>query len=304
MSAHSGTMQPFEQSGTVPVSPIRPWCWSVRRELWEFRSIYFAPLLVAALIVLAFMLSATLGIWESALRIDPTRPAARLAEPYSFASLLIMLSTFLVSVFYCLEALHGERRDRSILFWKSLPVSDTTAVLSKAAIPVVVLPLLTFAITVATQWAMLLISTLVVAAGGGSVATLWSHIPLFPMWAMVFYHLITVHSLWYAPMYAWMLMVSAWARRAPLLWAGLPLLAIGLGERIAFRTSHFGHWLGYRFGGGAEGMSFTSASMSMEGMMHLTPVRFLLSPGLWGGLAMAAVFLAIAVRVRRNRGPM
>ena len=59
-------------------------------------------------------------------------------------------------MFYCLDALYGERRDRSILFWKSLPVSDLTTVLSKASIPIVVLPLLTFAVTVATQLIMLL----------------------------------------------------------------------------------------------------------------------------------------------------
>ena len=51
-----------------------------------------------------------------------------------------MFTTFIVGVFYCLDALHGERRDRSILFWKSLPVSDLTTVLSKASIPLVVLP--------------------------------------------------------------------------------------------------------------------------------------------------------------------
>ena len=71
--------------------------------------------------------------------------------PYSHAAMLLMVTAFIVGVFYCLDALHGERRDRSILFWKSLPVSDLTTVLSKASIPLVVLPLLVFAITVATQ---------------------------------------------------------------------------------------------------------------------------------------------------------
>ena len=63
-----------------------------------------------------------------------------------------MGTTFIVGIFYCLDALYGERRDRSILFWKSLPVSDLTTVLSKASIPLVVLPLLAFAITVVTQF--------------------------------------------------------------------------------------------------------------------------------------------------------
>ncbi len=65
-------------------------------------------------------------------------------QPYTFAAGCIMATAFIVGVFYCLDALHGERRDRSILFWKSLPVSDLTTVLSKASIPLVVLPLLSF----------------------------------------------------------------------------------------------------------------------------------------------------------------
>ena len=80
-----------------------------------------------------------------------------------------------MSVFYCLDALHGERRDRSILFWKSLPVSDLTTVLAKASIPLVILPLLTFAITVAMQWIMLLVSSAVLLVSGQSVATLWTN---------------------------------------------------------------------------------------------------------------------------------
>ncbi len=104
-------------------------------------------------------------------------------------------------MFYCLDALHGERRDRSILFWKSLPVSDLTTVLSKASIPLVVLPLLAFAITVVTQCIMLLLSSAVLLASGLSVATLWTQLSLFQMSLMLLYHLVTVHALWHAPIY-------------------------------------------------------------------------------------------------------
>ena len=66
-----------------------------------------------------------------------------------------MLTAFLVGVFYCLDALHGERRDRSILFWKSLPVSDLTTVLAKASVPCRVLPPRAFALALATQLMLL-----------------------------------------------------------------------------------------------------------------------------------------------------
>jgi ABC-2 type transport system permease protein len=212
-----------------------------------------------------------------------------------------MLAAFIVTIFYCLDALYGERRDRSILFWKSLPVSDLTAVLAKASIPLVAIPLITFAITVATQWLMLLVSTAVLAGSGLSVATLWTHWP--QMWLMLLYHLLAVHSLWYAPFYAWMLLVSAWARRTPFLWAFLPLLVCSFVERIAFNTWHFAAFLGYRLSGEVAGAELKAGSMAMDPTMF-TPGRLLSSPGLWAGLIFAALCIAAAARLRRYRGPI
>ncbi len=306
MNTQSNAMpESFQAQSGAPgrLSATRPTYWSVRRELWENRSIYIAPLAVAALILFGFLISTIAGIWEKALKLDPAQQPDKLAEPYNFAALLIMFTTFIVAVFYCLDALHGERRDRSILFWKSLPVSDLTTVLSKASIPLVVLPLLTFAITVATQWIMLLLSTAELLVSRQSVATLWTQLPFFQMWLMLLYHLVTVHALWYAPFYCWLLVVSGWARRAAFLWAGLPLLAIGIVEKIAFNTSHFAAMLEHRMNGGAEAVT-APGSFPMDPMTHLTPGHFLSSPGLWTGLAIAAAFLAAAVRLRRYRGPI
>ncbi len=133
------------------LSPSRPMYWSVRRELWENRSIYIAPLAVAGVFLFGFLIS-TIHL-PSRMRalsaLDPAQQREAIAMPFDIAAALLMLTQLLVGAFYCLDALHGERRDRSILFWKSLPVSDLTTVLSKASIPLVVLPLLTFTITVA-----------------------------------------------------------------------------------------------------------------------------------------------------------
>jgi ABC-2 type transport system permease protein len=160
-------------SNAVPVSPpdsqaiaptarpaTRAFYWSVRRELWENRSIYLAPLAVAA---------------------------------------MALLGSLIVGVFYCLDALHSERRDRSILFWKSLPVSDRTTVLSKAAIPLVILPLVIFGIIVALQWILFSLSILVLLATGAGAATFWKQLPLFQMQLVLLYGL-TVIALWHAPL--------------------------------------------------------------------------------------------------------
>ena len=145
--------------------------WSVRRELWENRSIYIGPLVGAAVNMLAFLFN--LMVLPRSLRELAAGDSTQLGDivmPYGHATMLILLASFLVAVFYCLDALYGERRDRSILFWKSLPVSDLTTVLAKASIPLVVLPLIVFMVTVATHLTMLLLSSAVLLVSGGDVA--------------------------------------------------------------------------------------------------------------------------------------
>jgi len=280
--------------------------WSIRRELWENRSIYMAPLIAAGVVLFGFLISAhhLRDKMRAASALGPMQQHEFIAGPYNFAALLIMGTAFIVAVFYCLDALHAERRDRSILFWKSLPVSDLTTVLSKASIPLVVLPLLSFAITVILQLIMLLFNTAILQGSGLSVATLWTQVPLFQMWLMLLYHLVAVHALWYAPVYAWLLLVSGWARRAAFLWAVLPPLAFCVVEKIAFNTSVFANMLGERLKGGAEGAAYAAGSMSMDPLTQLNPGQFLISPGLWIGLAIAAAFLGAAVRLRRYQGPI
>jgi ABC-2 type transport system permease protein len=288
------------------ISATRRLVWSVRREFWESRSLYIAPLAVAAVFLLGFMISSlhlARGM-RAALALDPMKQQALIEQPYDFAALAIMGTTFLVAVFYCLDALHGERRDRSILFWKSLPVSDVTTVLSKAIIPILLLPLITFAVTVVLQLIMLLISTAVLLGSGLSAAPLWSNVSIFRMSLMLLYHLVAVHGLWYAPIFGWLLLVSAWARRAAFLWAALPLFAIGIFEKIISHTVYFGAMLASRLSGGAEGATSASGRMTMDRLMPITVGQFLSSPGLWIGLAFTAVCLAAAVRLRRVREPI
>jgi len=304
MSTQSNAMSESFQSQSVAPAVIpatRVLCWSIRRELWENRSIYIAPLAVAAVALFSFSLSSIAGIWEKPLSLNPAQPQA----PYDMVAGLMMLTGIVVSVFYCLDALHGERRDRSILFWKSLPVSDLTTVLAKASIPLVILPLLTFAITVATQWLMLLLSSAVLLASGLSVATLWTKLSFLRMSWLLLYHILTAHALWPAPIYCWLLLVSGWPRRATFLWAALPLVAIAGVEQIAFHTRHFAGLVGSRLIGAAPTVASTSPDMfPTDPMTHIAAAHFLSSPGLWIGMAVAAAFLAAAVRLRRYQGPI
>jgi len=283
------------------ISPARRFAWCVRREVWENRSLYLAPLAVAAVALAGFLISSFLGIWEPPLRLNADHPQS----PFDLMAGLLMFTCIAVSVFYCLDALHGERRDRSILFWKSMPVSDATTVLSKASIPLLVLPLLTFAITVAVQWIMLLWSTFVIRASGQSVSALWTNLSFVRMSLLLLYHLITAHALWPLPVYSWMLLVSGWARRAVLLWAVLPVLVIGGLEAIFSRTWHFPLLVFSRLMGNAPTVAHASAgTFPMDPATHITPGLFLSSPGLWLGLIFAAICVGLAIRLRRNHDPI
>jgi ABC-2 type transport system permease protein len=287
----------------VDVTWPRRLYWEVRRELWESRSVYLVPVAVAALIVVGF----GLGLvhlpdrLRAAAALDALHRQAALERPYVMAALLLMFATVVVGIFYCLEALYGERRDRGILFWKSLPVSDTTAVLAKASVPILILPLLTFVVTVATQAIMLFLASARLIGTGLSP---WSQLSFGQMSTILLLHLVLVHGLWYAPFWAWLLLVSAWSRRAPFLWATLPPLAVGIVEKIAFDTSNFVTFLGHRLMGVPRATGSAGEPTTMASIMPGSPGEFLASPGLWLGLALTAALLWAAVRLRRHRGPV
>jgi len=307
MNTESNAMPeyPLGSRETTPAvtSAIVQLYWSVRRELWENRAIYLAPLAAAALFLFGFLVNMIRvrrgihGPWP----LDLAQQHDFLATRYGLSGALIMGTGFIVGFFYTLDALYGERRDRSILFWKSLPVSDLTTVISKVAIPLVILPLLTFALTIVTQFLMLLLSSAILVGSGVNLATLWTEPSFLHVSLVLLYHILTVHGLWYAPFYGWLLLVSAWAPRAPFLWAALPPFVICGVEKIAFNTSHFLAVLQYRATG-----EYASAPQTAphDFMADLIPHHFFSTPGLWTGLALAAAFLFAAVRLRRYQGPI
>ena len=278
--------------------------WSVRREVWENRSVYLAPLSVAVFSLIAFLFS-TIGMparRRAVLLLDPEKQRAAIAQPYDAVAVILMLTALVVGAFYCVDALYGERRDRSILFWKSLPVSDRATVLSKIAVPVVVMPLITFAIIVATQLVMFL-WTSIVLAGSGLAGTTWSRVNLLRDSVILLYGL-TVFAVWYAPVYGWLLLISAWARRAPFLWVALPPMVIAALERMVLQRSPFLLLLKYRLIGPSELAFRMRKGGVVDSLSQLTPGRFLGTAGLWLGLLFAAACVAAAARLRRRRDPI
>jgi hypothetical protein len=239
------------------------------------------------------------------LLLGPEKARAGIEAPYDVAAMMLIFTAFIVGVFYCLDALYGERRDRSILFWKSLPVSDLTTVLSKVTIPLAVLPLIIFATIMATQLVMLFWTSGVLIGHGMNPVSTWTAIPWIQNWLVLVYGLMVI-ALWHAPIYGWALLVSSMVRHAAFLWAVLPLIAISIFERITFGTSYFTSMLKERLFGFAPGaFGFVPKhGVAIDSFWQLTPGKYLSSPGLWIGLIFAALFIAIAVRLRRSRGPL
>ena len=298
-------------SPTIPESPNQSretptFYWSVKRELWENRSIYIAPLIVSAVVLLGAVLSSARlpERRRTAMLLDDAHRRAAIELPYNIVAAMLIITAFIVGFFYCLDALYGERRDRSILFWKSLPVSDLTTVLSKASIPLLVLPPIVFAIIVVTQFVMLLISSAVLLPSG-LAGTTWENFNLLQQGVIMLYSLIVI-ALWHTPVYGWALLISGLARRATFLWAVMPLIAIGIFEKITFNTTYFGSMLKNRLlGAGDTAFDLQMHhSISIESLTQLTPGRFLSTPGLWIGLIVAVAFTFAAVRLRRYRGPL
>ncbi len=308
MNTPSDTIPESAEVSAIGYStPSRPFYWSVRRELWENRSIYIAPLVVAAVELFGFLVSSIglPGRRRAVLLLSPAKARAAIEVPYDIAAIMLILTAFVVGLFYCLDALYGERRERSILFWKSLPVSDLATVLSKTSVPLVVLPLVTFVTIIGTQLLMLLWTSILLMTHGMSATSTWTYLPLFQQCVVLLYGLTAI-AIWHAPIYGWALLVSGWARRATFLWAVLPVIAIAVFEKITFNTSHFAALVKDRLLGFApKAFAFgPHHGVGIDSLVQLTPGRYLGTSSLWLGLLFAAVCIVAAIRLRRYRGPL
>ncbi|MGE5616316.1 MAG: ABC transporter permease [Bacillota bacterium] len=281
--------------------------WSTRREVWENRYLYFVPAIVAVVAIAGFLAAGFHGEHGRRLRnlvtLEPAKQAAAASLAFSMAAALVLVSMWIAALFYALDALNAERRDRSILFWKSMPVSDLVTVASKTLVALVFAPLAAMAIVIVAQLAMFALSAIVLAIQGASPELLWSRVPFATMTLVMLYG-VTIHALWFAPIYGWALLMSAWARRAAFLWAVVPFFALYVVEMLATGHSAIAALLRYRvMGAMAEGFVPNAVRAPILSLAQLDPEKFFANPNLWIGLAFAAACLAGAVRLRRYRDP-
>ena len=295
----------------------------LRRELWEHRAIFVVPLVVAVVMALTSltgqvtindMKNVDLGIVGASNLPEGARAMALsgfmigISSPFIFAM-------WILTIFYALDALYTERKDRSILFWRSIPVTDFDTVLSKLLTAVLVIPLVTMVAVMATHIVALLNASIWIEIRGGSAWTLiWQAVPFFDNWASTLVFLIAL-PLWLSPFIGWFLFVSAFTKRSPLLVAALPIALLPLLEKIFFDSAVMAEAFFVRsvkmplFAGldnmellFQEGENFerlADADLTLLGLMDLG--GFVTHLQFWTGIAVCAIFVAAAIYVRRYR---
>jgi hypothetical protein len=201
----------------------------------------------------------------------------------------LLLTLWIAVLVYLLGTLYGERKDRSILFWKSMPVSDAATVLSKLLSAAIVLPAIYFACIVLVQAALLLISSAAALAESIDVwNTLWMPAHVVDRWLRVLGYL-GLNAIWYLPASAWLLLVSSWARSVPAAWA----VAVPIGLMIVERLLTPFHWLSQWIRAYAFPLHFRQDRL-------LDPESFqrILNPEMAASLLIAAVMIYGAIYMR------
>jgi hypothetical protein len=222
-------------------------------------------------------------------KVDSLNPMLNML--HSFMVMILVL----VSVNYLLGSLYNDRKDRSILFWKSMPVSEWEEVLSKLAVALVVAPAIFIAVSIVTQLACVVLAMLVVwRMDMDAFQLVLGNIDFVPLFLNQIGGWVLT-ALWVAPAYAWLLLASAAARRSPFMLAIAPVVGLMLIEGVFLGTEYvvsavLNHLPHYTDGGSAVGFYFYGPDWSS---LNFT--------GILLGLLFAAVAIAVAVYLRRYR---
>ncbi|HEX3912028.1 MAG TPA: hypothetical protein VHW71_00860 [Steroidobacteraceae bacterium] len=282
--------------------------WLLRREFWENRAIWMIPVVFGGLLLVAALFGQV-----SIPRLTSPQESSEAASIF----LVIVGAMFYVvmgvySTWYLLDCLYADRRDRSILFWKSLPVSDAATVLCKLLVGMVLVPLVYFAVADAT--ALLAAFILSIRARASIGTTLWNGEAWWQVQVLWMYAIL-ITAIWYLPVAGWLMLVSAWARRAVMLWAVLPPLLLYILERVFFGTRLVGHVIVRRLTGlpsvsfngdkyvwtHGAGVVDNGGASAVTVWQLINPSGFFTSAETWIGVAVGVALIVLAVQLRMRR---
>jgi ABC-2 type transport system permease protein len=286
--------------------------WLIKREFWENRAIWVIPSVIGVVLILLALFGRTQFTDLNAPQtLQQSHVVGQVLLSAFGATFFVVMSIY--SSWYLLDCLYGDRKDRSVLFWKSLPISDTTTVLSKLLVALIVIPLVYFmAADVTTLLVAFVVSVRASAALGGAM---W-HADLWLQLQVLWLYVIITSAIWFLPVAAWLMVISAWAKRAVMLWTVLPPLALYLGERWIFGTRFVAtvlhdRLLGYArqaFHSGAGASFWVTTSFDNDQVTtpsnmwsFMDPATFFSSPQTWIGVAVGAALVAGAIQLRLRR---
>jgi ABC-2 type transport system permease protein len=283
---------------------MKTYSWLIRREFWEFRATWLIPAAVGVVLIVAALFG----------RIDMTAFDSHLAVMNLGTIFLVGLAVLFYTVmgiyssWYLTDCLYNDRRDRSILFWKSLPVSDTQTVLSKLLMGVVVIPLV---FMIAADLTSLLMAFVISVRARSFNAVLWHPGTWFQVQVLWLYVIATT-AIWYLPIVGWLMLVSAWAKRAVMLWSLLPPLVLYLIEKW-FLNTHFVYDVlrdrlaGYpavAYHGNEQWVNDNisdTATVPVSVWRFINPSGFLSSLDVWIGVAVGIALIAATIQLRMRR---
>jgi ABC-2 type transport system permease protein len=287
---------------------MNTYIWLVRREFWENRAIWMIPMVMSAFLLLVALFGRV-----DLLAVSVHVPGSTVGQAFLAAVAATFFAVMSIyAAWYLLDCLYADRKDRSVLFWKSLPISDTTTVMSKLATALIVIPLVYFAAADLTTLLMAFIIS--VRARSFLGGALWQADLWLQMQALWLYMIVTT-AIWYLPVAAYLLVISSWARRAVTLWSLLPPIALILGERWFFGTHVVAHQLGVRLFGFPDVAFNPNLGSWANTVVDHDSVRspadilsfldfggFVSNAQAWIGAAagVALIFAAIQLRMRRT----
>jgi len=302
MNANAATVAPapaiMRRAGTLDTIVAL-----VRRELWEHRSLWIAALVVEGLLAVALLLGRiNMDLPEQVLSAQQKVSIFTIIQ-WALAQPLFIV-TAIVLGFYLLDCLYSERKDRSILFWKSLPLSDELTVGSKLLVAAVIAPLGVFLLASVANLLFAAILALRVPHALSWSTYEWLRTELVLLLE------VALGVLWYSPIAAALLLFSAWIPRNPILWASLVPVVAPIVERVGLGTHFIWSFETYRVNGIWHKLAV--GGPNVFGSFHnLPPVGVVLDTfnirgaftdvDLWLGVVAACAMAYAAARVRRYR---
>ena len=315
------------------MNALTPYWVLVKREVWEHKSLWIVQLVLLCFAILgalwgsgALLVASHHGLFslsdiQHGVTIqDRTALVHDLVVGSSIGANIFML---FVVCFYLMDCLYADRRDRSVFFWRSLPVSDSRMVLAKLFTGMVIAPAIMLAQVIVAEIITGIIFTIAFAIlGVNLLGYLFLPGTMVMAWMTLAFALM-VQSLWFLPFYGWFLLCSAWAKKLPLAWTVLIPLGAMLLELVTLRTSYisrgiFGHiarWFD-AFVNDRSGFHFNNMNMT-AGVHIMTPgmqaghnnvlmtfgsvADYLVRPEMWIGVGIGIIFVLGAIWLRHNR---